>query len=198
MAEIECYMSPVSSYSYLASREFPEIARRHGASVTYRPVDVAGLFARTGGKLPSERHPNRQAYRLQDLQRRAKRLGLPMNPRPMFLGTNAAPACYAIIAAQAEGGGDLHGLVAAIARAVWGEERDIANLDLLAGLLSAHGFDPAVADRRMLAAAETYAENLERAVSRGVFGLPSFVTGEAIFWGQDRLEDLDLHLAGKL
>lgn len=198
MAQIECYMSPVSSYSYLASRDFPALVARHGASVTYRPVDVVSLFARTGGKIPAERHPNRQAYRLQDLGRRATRLGLPMNPRPMFLGTNAAPACYAIIAAQAEGGGDLHGLVAAILRAVWGEERDIADLDLISGLLAAHGYDPAVADRRMLAAAETYAANLEGAVARGVFGLPTFVTGEALFWGQDRLEDLDLHLAGRL
>ena len=47
-------------------------------------------------------------------------------------------------------------------------------------------------------AAETYAANLEEAVSRGVFGVPFFITGEERFWGQDRLEDLDLHLAGKL
>ena len=50
----------------------------------------------------------------------------------------------------------------------------------------------------MLAAAETYANNLEEAVSRGVFGVPFYIVGDERFWGQDRLEDLDLFLAGKL
>jgi 2-hydroxychromene-2-carboxylate isomerase len=195
---IDCFISPVSSYSYLASRAFPELVARHGAEVTYRPVDVAGLFARTGGKLVAERHPSRQEYRQQDLRRRAARLGLPMNLRPMFGAANPAPANYAVIAAQKAGGGDLHGLVAGVLRAVWAEERDISDLDVIAGLLSAHGFDPGVADRHMLAAAETYAANLEEAVGRGVFGLPFYIVGEERFWGQDRLEDLDQFLAGKL
>lgn len=196
MARIDCFISPVSSYSYLASRAFPELVARHGATVTYRPVDVAGLFARTGGKLLAERHPSRQEYRQQDLRRRAARLELPMNLKPMFGGANPAPASYAIIAAQKAGGGDLHGLVSAVLRAVWAEERDISDLDVIAGLLASHGFDPGVADRFMLAAAETYAGNLEDAVARGVFGLPFYIAGEERFWGQDRLEDLDRFLSG--
>ena len=64
--------------------------------------------------------------------------------------------------------------------------------------LAANGFDPAVADRGMLMAAETYAANLEDAVAAGVFGVPFFVVGDQRFWGQDRLDDLDLHLQGKL
>ena len=50
----------------------------------------------------------------------------------------------------------------------------------------------------MLMAAETYAANLEEAVSKGVFGVPFFVVGDQLFWGQDRLDDLDLHLSGAL
>ncbi len=198
MPRIDCFISPVSSYSYLASRDFADLVARHGVEVTYKPVDVAGLFARTGGKLVAERHPNRQQYRQQDLRRRAVRLGLPMNLKPMFGGANPAPASYAIIAAQKAGGGDLHGLVTAVLQAVWVQERDISDLDVIAGLLSSHGFDPGVADRFMLAAAETYAGNLEEAVARGVFGLPFYIVGDERFWGQDRLEDLDLFLAGKL
>ena len=60
------------------------------------------------------------------------------------------------------------------------------------------GFDPALADSGLLEGAETYAANLEEAVERGVFGAPFYIVGEQRFWGQDRLEDLDLHLAGKL
>jgi 2-hydroxychromene-2-carboxylate isomerase len=50
----------------------------------------------------------------------------------------------------------------------------------------------------MLASAESYVANLEEAVSRGVFGLPSYLVGDELFWGQDRLDDLDLYLSGKL
>jgi len=50
----------------------------------------------------------------------------------------------------------------------------------------------------MLSAAEVYAANLEEAERRNVFGAPTYVVGEELFWGQDRLEDLDLHLAGRL
>jgi 2-hydroxychromene-2-carboxylate isomerase len=61
-----------------------------------------------------------------------------------------------------------------------------------------YGFDPKAIDRGMFSAAETYTDNLEEAVARGVFGVPFYVVGEERFWGQDRLEDLDLYLAGKL
>jgi 2-hydroxychromene-2-carboxylate isomerase len=62
----------------------------------------------------------------------------------------------------------------------------------------AHGFAANTADRGMLMAAETYAANLEEAVSRGVFGVPFFVLDDEKFWGQDRLDDLDLYLSGQL
>jgi len=123
---------------------------------------------------------------------------LAFDPQPMFAASNPAPAAYAVIAAQAAGGGDLPGLVAALSRAMWAEGRDISDDDTLRPLLVAHDFDASVADRGMLMAAETYAANLEEAVSRGVFGVPFFLVDTEKFWGQDRLDDLDLYLAGKL
>lgn len=198
MAHIDYYFATVSSYAYLAGTRLEEIAQRHGATITYRPVDMMGLYARTGGKPVAERHPSRQEYRLQDLRRQARRLGLPMSQRPLYMGTNAAPSAYAIIAAQARGGGDLGGLVHAVLRALWAEDRDIADDEVIRDLLARHGFDPGLADSGLLLGAETYADNLERAVTAGVFGSPFYVTGESRFWGQDRLDDLDAHLAGRL
>ena len=64
-------------------------------------------------------------------------------------------------------------------------------------ILKAHGFDPALSFSGMLIGAETYAANLEEAALRGVIGVPFLITGgDARFWGQDRLDDLDRHLAG--
>jgi 2-hydroxychromene-2-carboxylate isomerase len=198
MAQIEYFFAPMSPFTYLAGAGLEEIAARHGATVRYIPLDAPALFPRTGGQLLAERHESRKAYRLQELRRGAKKRGVPILMPPPFFPVNPAPAAYAIIAAAKAGGGDLAGLVQAFPRAVWAEGRNIADDEVVKDLLAKHGFDPAVADRFMLAAAETYANNLEEAVSRGVFGVPFYIVGDEKFWGQDRLDDLDLHLAGKL
>lgn len=200
MAHIDYYFTTISPFAYLAGTRLEEIAARHGATITYKPVDIAGLYARTSGTPLAERHDSRKEYRLQELRRQAAKLDMPINLRPMFFPTNPAPAAYAIIAAQAKGGGgDLGALVHGVLRACWAENRNIAEDEVVTDLLKAHGFDPGLAFSGMLMGAETYARNLEEAVAAGAFGSPFYVvdSGER-FWGQDRLADLDLHLAGKL
>jgi 2-hydroxychromene-2-carboxylate isomerase len=123
---------------------------------------------------------------------------MPINIKPAFFPTNSAPSSYAIIAAQEKGGGDLGALVHGFTRACWAEERDIAEDAVIRDVLGQAGFDPGLAESGLLLGAETYAKNLEEAVNRGVFGAPFYIAGEERFWGQDRLEELDLHLAGKL
>jgi 2-hydroxychromene-2-carboxylate isomerase len=196
MPHIDYYMSPLSPYVYLTGDRPAEIAARHGATLAYKPIDPAALFARTGGlKLP-DRHQSRQDYRLQELRRQSTKLDLPLNVKPRFWPANGAPAAYAIIAAQAAGGGDITALVTSFSRACWEEERDIADDDVIRACLTAAGFEAGLAFSGMLAGAEIYGRNLESAVNNGVFGMPFFVVQEERFWGQDRLEDLELHLAG--
>lgn len=198
MAQIDYFFAAISPFVYLAGARLEAVAEKHGATVRYIPIDAPALFPRTGGQVLADRHDSRKAYRLQELRRGAKKRGVPILMPPPFFPVNPAPASYAIIAAAKAGGGDLAGLVQAFPRAVWAEGRNIAEDEVVKELLAAYGFDPSVADRFMLAAAETYANNLEEAVSRGVFGVPFYIVGDERFWGQDRLEDLDLYLAGKL
>ncbi|PVA05850.1 2-hydroxychromene-2-carboxylate isomerase [Thalassorhabdomicrobium marinisediminis] len=198
MPHIDYYFATISPFTYLAGPRFEEIVAKHGATVTYKPLDIMALFARTGGVPPMDRHPNRQDYRLQDLRRRAIVAGLPLNLRPAHWPTNMAPSSYAIIAAQSAGG-DVGKLVNAVTRACWAEERNIADDDVIRACLEEAGFDPSLADSGLLAGAETYARNLDEAVTNGVFGAPFFITdGDERFWGQDRLDDLDRHLSGEL
>ena len=203
MAHIDYFFSTISPFAYLAGTRLEEIAARQGASVAYRPVDIMGLFVRTGGTPPAERHDSRKAYRLQELARQSAKLAMPLTLHPAHFPTNAAPASYAIIAAQkaqADGaGGDMGALVHGLLRAVWAEERDIAEDAVVKGALERAGFEPALADSGLLMGAETYAANLEEAVARGVFGAPFYIVAEddARFWGQDRLADLDSHLAAR-
>jgi 2-hydroxychromene-2-carboxylate isomerase len=105
------------------------------------------------------------------------------------------PACVAVITAQAAGGGDVGALLYGFLRAVWAEERDIAEEDVIRDCLEAAGFDPGLADKGMLTGVETLQRNTDEALARMVFGAPSYVVGEQVFWGQDRLAHLDAHLA---
>lgn len=196
MADIDYFFATVSPYSYLAGTRLEEIAAKHGASIAYKPVDLIALFGRTGGVLPKDRHVSRIEYRAQELTRQAQKLDMEFNLKPAHWPTNMAPSSYAIIAATQDGGGNVGKLCHSILRACWAEEKDIAEDVVIREKLEAAGFDPGLADSGLLAGAETYAANLEEAVDRGVFGAPFYITSDDHrFWGQDRLDDLDLHLA---
>lgn len=199
MPHIDYFFATVSPFTYLAGTRLEEIAAKHGATIAYKPLDVIALFARTGGIPPKERHPARQQLRLQELRRQAAKNDMPINTMPAFWPANPAPSSYAFIAAQKAGGGDLGKLVAGFTSACWVHEKNIAEEEVIAEALAAAGFDPKLASGMHLAEAEEYAANLEEAVERGAFGAPFYITDtDERFWGQDRLVDLDLHLAGKI
>jgi len=194
--EIEYFCFPLSPFGYLAGLRLEAVAARTGAGVRYRPFDLTKVFAETGTPPVSDRHPSRKTYRLADIGRVAEMNGLPVNLAPRHFPTNPVPASAAIIAAEADGAGDTGRLVHAFLRAVWAEDRDIADAAVIADCLAASGFDPALADRGLLTGVEAYARNTEEALARGVFGAPTYVVGDAVFWGQDRLPHLERHLAG--
>ena len=198
MMQIDYFFATISPFCYLAGDRLEQVAARHGATIRYVPINAPALFPRMGGQVLADRHESRKAMRLQELRRWSARLGLPLTLQPPYFPANPAPSAYAVIAAARLGGGDLAGLVQAFPRAVWAEGRNIADEDVVAGIVAAHGFDPKAVERGMFAAAETYTDNLEEAVQRGVYGVPFYLVGDERFFGQDRLEDLDLHLAGRL
>jgi 2-hydroxychromene-2-carboxylate isomerase len=199
MAQIDYFFSTISPYTYLAGTRMEAVAARHGASIAYKPFDVLAVFARTGGTAPAERHPARMELRAQELRRQSKKHGLAMDLDPPTRAVNGAPASYAFIAAMRAGGGDLGALVHELTGAVWRHRRDIAEDDVIADCLEAAGFDRGLAGMAMLTGADEYARNTEHAVLAGVFGAPFYIVdGTEKFWGQDKIEDLDLYLSGKI
>lgn len=194
MAHIDYYTITMSPFAYLAGDELERVAAKNGATITYKPVNLMQIFQRTGTLMPSERPAARQAYRMQELARIAKHRDLPINLKPAFFPSNAAPSCYALIAAQNAGGGDVGGLCRAFLRACWAEEKDVADDNVVRACLVSNGFDPTLADSGLLSGAETFERNTEEAIQKGVFGAPSYVVNDQIFWGQDRLSYLDEYL----
>lgn len=198
MSHVDYFFGTLSPYAYLAGTRLEDIAAKHGATITYKPLDLIALFARTGGTPPADRHESRKAYRLQELRRQSAKTGLQFNLQPTHWPTNPAPSSYAIIAAQAEGGGDMGKLVHSIGRACWAEEKDIAEETVVRDCLTQAGFDPDLADKGLWTGADIYEKNLEEAVNRSVFGAPFYISDEdERFWGQDRLADLDQYLSEK-
>ena len=199
MPHIDYYFVAISPWAYLAGNRLEEIAEKHGATITYKPCDLNRVFKSTGGLPLAERPQARKDYRMQELKRWRVRLGMDLTLQPAHFPTNPAPASYAIIAAQSAGGGNLGGLVQSLLRACWAEEKNIAEDEVIRDCLTASGFDPGLADSGMLSGAVTYEANGEDAVTVGAFGAPFYVVdGTEKFWGQDRLDMLDLYLSGAL
>ncbi|AXC51343.1 2-hydroxychromene-2-carboxylate isomerase [Paracoccus suum] len=199
MQHLDYYFGTISPYAYLAGDRLERIAADRGAEITYKPLDIMQLFDRTGGVRPQVRHESRMAYRAQELARWAEHLGMPLNLKPAAGMVNAVPSSYAIIAAQAAGGGNLPMLVQSILRAHWAEDRDISSDTVLRELLQDAGFDPDLVESGLFIGAETCGRNLDEAVLAGVFGSPFYILRETDqrFWGQDRLEFLDRALANQ-
>lgn len=190
MAHIDYYFTPLSPFAYLAGDGLERIAEKHGATIAYKPVNAARLMGETGGVPVAQRHPSRQAYRLQDLPRIAKRAGLPINLQPAYWPTDQSRAIAAVLGAE---GGDTGVLAQVLARACWAEDKDIADQAVIDAALVEAGFDPGAVD---YAAGAAQVEPLtDEALAAGVFGFPFYIVGGEKFWGQDRLPYLDDHLA---
>jgi len=198
---IDVYLSLISPYAYLGSRALEDIAARHGAEIRIKPVDYGVIFPRTGGLPLAKRAPERRAYRLVELARWRDFRGLPLNVHPKYFPADETLAAGMVIAAtDREGGrngGDPVRLAHAILKAVWAQERNIADPATLREIAAETGHDGA----DLLARAEqpqtraTRTALTEEALARGVFGAPTYVYEDELFWGQDRLDFLERALA---
>lgn len=199
MARIDYYFSLVSPWTYLGSRRLEEIAARHRAEVRPVPVDLGRVFPVSGGLPLAKRAPQRQAYRLVELARWRDHLKMPLNLHPQFFPANETVAAACVVAVRLDHG-DAAALKLAHAtmRAVWVEERNIADPQVVQALLAAQGLDAAAVMARAMRPdiAEARQEDTEAAIGLGVFGAPTYVVDGELFWGQDRLDFLDRKLAG--
>ena len=197
---IDYYFAPNSPYVYLGHERFATIARTAGATVRVLPVDLGGkVFPVSGGLPVGQRAPQRQAYRLLEMKRFSEHLHAPLNVAPKFFPVAGDDAAKLIIAVAQHDGADaaMH-ITDAVLRAVWVEERNIADEATLVALLKEREL-PAqrIEDAHSQAVAERYEANTQRAIEAGVFGAPSYVVQGEMFWGQDRLDFLDRRLGAK-
>ena len=193
---VDYYFSVASPWAYLGSERFSQIVQRHNAQVAVMPVELARVFAATGGATFQDRAPQRQAYRQLELARWSRRLDIPLTLKPRFYPVDRRPASCLLIAARQMGLPAL-ALSHRVLRAIWHEERDIADWDTLLQLGLEAGLDAKalVAAARRPAVAQQYEWDTEQAIAAQVFGAPAYLVDGELFWGQDRLDFFEERLA---
>ena len=195
---IDYFDSMSSPWTYLGHLRFMNLAHRFGLTIRHKPMDLLKVWSVSGGLPLKQRARQRQAYRHQELRRWSELLGLPCNLEPAHHPVADRRACYMVIAAMRRGL-DWSALSNAILRAVWVEDRDIADHATLVAIANENSMD----GRTLLAATEEqavqaeYQSNTEEAIQIGVFGAPTYVFDGELFWGQDRLQMLEWRLAQK-
>ncbi len=195
---VDYYFAPQSPYAYLGHERLIAMAKAAGAAIRVLPVDLGGKVFPVSGGLPlSKRAPQRQAYRLLELKRFSEWLGVPLNPRPKYFPVGGDEAAKLIIAVDLKDGTDAAcALTGAVMRAVWAQERNIADENVLAALLAEQGLSAArLEESHSQTVHERYEIDTQQAIDAGVFGSPSYVIDGEIFWGQDRLDFVARRLA---
>jgi 2-hydroxychromene-2-carboxylate isomerase len=187
---VDYYFAPQSPWTYLGHERFAAIVADAGATLRVLPVDLGKIFPISGGLPLAKRAPQRQAYRLVDLKRFSEHLQLPLNLHPRFFPVDGDDAARLIIAVDLNDGSEAAmTLTGAVLRAVWVQERNIADTAVLGELLAECGIAPErLEDARRPEVQARYAANTQEASDLGVFGAPTYAIDGELFWGQDRLE----------
>ena len=195
---VDLFYSLSSPWAYLGGPELDGIIKRNHVRLIFKPYDFQKAVPLTGG-IPLRTRPQaRKTYHALELERWRQYLGMPLNLEPKYYRHDGQPpdwnkqAGWMVIAAQLQGlNAEL--LSHAILRALWAEERDIADPAVRQAIGNENGYNGAalVALERSEAVQSQYAANTEEAQRVGIFGSPIYVFSGERFWGQDRLHFLE-------
>jgi len=185
---IEFFFDFGSPTTYLAHTQLPRIAAETGARVDYVPMLLGGVFKATGNQSPVN-VPAKGRWMNDDIARFARRYGVPFRFNPHF-PVNTLTLMRGAVGLQMRQPERFIPYVDAVFRAMWVDALNLGDTAVLAATLDTAGFAPD-AFLALVGDAEVKARliaNTEQAVARGVFGAPTFFVGDAMFFGQDRLD----------
>ncbi|MBK5351727.1 2-hydroxychromene-2-carboxylate isomerase [Pseudomonas sp. TH41] len=185
---VEFYFDLGSPATYLAYTQLPTICQQTDSQLIYIPILLGGIFKATGNASPAT-IPAKGRYMFQDLDRYAKRYGVPLKYNPHF-PINTLMLMRAVTGMQLRHPERFQAFIDCLFQALWVEGRSLDDPATVAIVLTQNGFDPnqimtLTADEEVKAALKN---NTEKAVQRGVFGAPSMFVDNQLFFGQDRLD----------
>ncbi len=180
--QVEIYYNFRSPYCYLASKRMFDVLEKYDIDILWRP------FSGWDGRSEPQRQKSKLRVVRQDVKRFCTRMEIPFTPPPMHTdGTNAG-----LVSMLAEEQGKLGAWVKAVMHAEWGEGQDIGDQAVLIAVGESIGLSAAQVIDALGNAQyqEQMAQHWQQAQEAGVFGVPTFVVGEELFWGNDRLDFL--------
>lgn len=187
--EIEFWFEFASTYSYPAAMQVESLAASRGVTVVWRSFLLAPMFQQQGwNDSPFNIYPVKGRYMWRDMERICDGLKLPLCRPSVFPRNGLLAARVACAYADALW---LPGFVRATYQANFVEDADISRPAVVARCLTALGQDAEaiLAGAQTLAAKDKLKAQTAEAMTRGIFGAPSFVVGRELFWGNDRLAD---------
>ena len=195
---IEYFYSAHSAYAYLGAWELDRIAREAGAEVRHRPFDFLPVMAAAGGKRFKDRTTAHVDYFFgREIERWAEWRGVSVvSFRPTFHDADYTLASGMILA-LGDRGPDVDAMAHAILQAHWKDDADLSDEKTLLAIAAGLGHDALALRAKALTqtVAERYATNARDAINAGVLGSPTYVLGDEMFYGQDRLEMLERAIA---
>lgn len=197
MTTIAFYFDFVSPYAFLAHHELPKIAARHGCAIEYHAIDLNAAKAAAGNTAPpTAAIPAKLKYVMQDFARWCARYGTKLEFSREGPPVTAPANKGTLYAADR---GQVGEYVTAMWRATFGSGGLHGKEDVLRGVATELGWDADdfLAFVSSPEADQRYATVNAAAQAAGIFGAPIMVVGEAMFWGNDRLDFLEEYLAEK-
>ena len=194
MIKVEFHFDFGSPNAYLSHLVIPEIEKRTGVKFDYVPVLLGGVFKLTNNRSPAESLKgirNKPEYERLETQRFIRRHGITRFQSNPFFPVNTLMMMRGAIASRRLGVFERY--IDEMFRYMWAEPRKLDDLELYRNTLAEAGFS---ADRffELIEAREVKDEllaNTQRSVDRGTFGSPTFYVGDEIFFGKDRLRDVE-------
>lgn len=185
---VEFYFDFISPAAYLAWTQLPHLCADTGAALVYKPMLLGGVFQATGNRAPIT-VPLKGSYLFTDLNRFARRYGVPFKLNPHF-PFNTVSLMRVAVAMLERGDTRFEAFCTAMFNAIWVNSQALGDPEVLATVLQQAGLDP---DELLALAHEPQAKEAlktatEAAVQRGVFGAPTMFVADQMFWGQDRLD----------
>ena len=175
---------------YLVHKVLPEFCARTGATANYIPCLLGGMMKATGNLPPMIRYadaPARRDYELLELDRFVKANSLTKFKINPYFPVNSLRIMRMLVAAKHEG--VFVPYMEVMFAAMWEDQANLGDPDIVAGVISAAGLDAAALSARAQdpAIKAELVANTDAAVARGAFGIPTFFVGDQIFWGKERL-----------
>ncbi len=194
MTQVEFHFDFGSPNAYLAHLVIPEIEQRSGVKFDYVPVLLGGVFKLTGNRSPAEAFAgikNKPEYERLETERFLKRHGITNYQRNPFFPVNTLTLMRGAFAAQRLGVFERY--VDEMYRNMWSEPKKLDDREVWRAALIETGFD-ALRFEELVQDPEVKEQllaNTQRSVERGAFGSPTFFVDDEIFFGKDRLRDVE-------